>query len=68
MQKQIQAQIERIKARGATYVDSRWYPFEEANFLMMLNGNLKTTSMSGKVVSASVCCTRAPGVFRHLRM
>jgi len=43
MQKQIQQQIERIKAAGATYVDARWYPFEEANYLSMLNGNLKST-------------------------
>lgn len=43
MQKQIQQQIERIKAAGATYVDARWYPFEEANYLSMWNGNLKST-------------------------
>jgi TldD protein len=46
MQKQIQQQIARLKARGATYVDARWYPFEEANTLVMLNGNLKNTSSS----------------------
>jgi TldD protein len=46
MQKQIQQQIARLKARGATYVDARWYPFEEANFLMMMNGNLKSTASS----------------------
>jgi TldD protein len=38
--------IERIKGRGATYVDARWYPFEEANQLTMLNGNLKNASSS----------------------
>lgn len=41
MQKQIQSQIERIKAGGATYVDARWYPFEENQTLSMWNGNLK---------------------------
>ncbi|HKZ43680.1 MAG TPA: TldD/PmbA family protein [Anaerolineales bacterium] len=48
MLSEIQEQIERIKARGATYVDTRWYPFEDKNYLMMLNGNLKTTAMSGE--------------------
>jgi TldD protein len=46
MQKQIQQQIARLKGQGATYVDARWYPFEEANTLVMLNGNLKNTSSS----------------------
>jgi len=40
----IKQQIERIKGLGATYVDTRWYPFEEANYLLMWNGNLKSTS------------------------
>jgi TldD protein len=44
MLQQIKQQIERIKARSATYVDARWYPFEEANYLMMWNGNLKSTA------------------------
>ncbi len=44
MQREIKQQIERLKAAGATYVDARWYPFEEANFLMMWNGNLKSTT------------------------
>jgi TldD protein len=43
MQKQIQQQIERLKSQGATYVDARWYPYEETNYLMMWNGNLKNT-------------------------
>jgi TldD protein len=43
---QIKQQIERIKSMGATYVDTRWYPFEETNYLMMLNGNLKSTASS----------------------
>ena len=44
MIKDIKQQIERVKAAGATYVDARWYPVEEANYLMMWNGNLKSTS------------------------
>jgi TldD protein len=43
---EIKRQIERIKNMGATYVDTRWYPFEESNHLMMLNGNLKDTTSS----------------------
>src|SRR5512139_2974089 len=46
MIEQLKAQIERIKAQGATYVDARWYPFEETNQLFMINGNLKNTSFS----------------------
>ena len=48
MLSEIQKQIERIKAKGATYVDSRWYPFEDTNVLVMLNGNLKATAMGGE--------------------
>ena len=43
---QIKQQIERLHARGATYVDTRWYPYEETNSLLMWNGNLKDTSSS----------------------
>ncbi len=39
---QIKAQIDRLKSLGATYVDTRWYPVEEANNLTMWNGNLKS--------------------------
>ena len=46
MQSQIKQQIERIRAAGATYVDARWYPFEESNQLLMWNGNLKNASAS----------------------
>lgn len=46
MIEQLKQQIDRIKAQGATYVDARWYPFEEANRLFMLNGNLKDASYS----------------------
>ncbi|MEZ0396131.1 MAG: TldD/PmbA family protein [Anaerolineales bacterium] len=42
----IRQHIERLKTRGAAYVDARWYPFEEANRLFMLNGNLKDASYS----------------------
>jgi len=48
MLNEIQKQIERIKSNGATYVDARWYPFEDSNMLVMLNGNLKTTALSGE--------------------
>lgn len=44
MIKDIKNQIERVKAAGASYVDARWYPVEEANYLMMWNGNLKSTT------------------------
>ena len=44
MQKRLQQQIERIKAKGATYVDARWYPYEETNELVMWNSNLKDTT------------------------
>ncbi|RPH62813.1 MAG: TldD/PmbA family protein [Chloroflexi bacterium] len=44
MLKQMQQQIERLKAQGATYVDARWYPFEETNALSMWNGNLKNAT------------------------
>ncbi len=46
MLERIKQQVERLKAKGATYVDTRWYPFEEANSLMMWNGNLKDASFS----------------------
>lgn len=43
---QIKQQIERVKARGATYVDTRWYPLEETNSLLMWNGNLKDATFA----------------------
>jgi len=46
MQDQIKQQIERLRSQGATYVDARWYPFEESNQLLMWNGNLKNASFS----------------------
>ncbi len=44
MRKKIGQEIERLKGMGATYVDTRWYPFEEQNYLLMWNGNLKTAT------------------------
>jgi TldD protein len=46
MQKQLQEQIDKLKAAGATYVDARWYPVEETNNFLMWNGNLKNASAS----------------------
>src|SRR5512137_1743325 len=46
MLKQLQEQIERLQRAGATYVDARWHPVEEANYLMMWNGNLKSAVSS----------------------
>jgi len=46
MLQQIKKQIERIQGLGATYVDCRWYPFEENNSLLMWNGNLKQAAFS----------------------
>jgi TldD protein len=46
MQDQIKQQIERLRSQGATYVDARWYPFEESDQLLMWNGNLKNASSS----------------------
>lgn len=43
---QIKAQLDRIRRSGATYVDCRWYPFEESNVLTMWNGNLKQAASS----------------------
>jgi TldD protein len=41
---QIKKNIQRIQKLGATYVDTRWYPYEETNSLTMWNGNLKDAS------------------------
>jgi TldD protein len=46
MQDQIKQQIDRLRSRGATYVDARWYPFEESDQFLMWNGNLKNASSS----------------------
>jgi len=42
MQQNIKEQINRIVGKGALYADARWYPSEEAHYLTMWNGNLKT--------------------------
>jgi len=46
MKEKLKQQVERIKLAGATYVDARWYPFEETSSLVLLNGNLKNNSAS----------------------
>ena len=46
MLEHIKKNIERIKSKGATYVDTRWYPIEETNSLTMWNGNLKNNDFS----------------------
>ena len=46
MQQQIKQQIDRLKSQGVTYVDTRWYPLEEANYLTMISGNLKNAAAS----------------------
>lgn len=43
---QIRKQIDHLKSLGASYVDARWYPFEEANYLLMWNANLKTNTFA----------------------
>jgi TldD protein len=48
MKEKIKQQIDRIKAKGATYLDARYYPYEETNQLFMQNGNLKNASSSGE--------------------
>ncbi len=48
MQQQIKKQIDRLKSAGATYVDARWYPVEESNYLSMLSGNLKNADASSE--------------------
>ncbi len=46
MLEQIKQQIEKVKSKGASYVDTRWYPQEETNNLSMWNGNLKNNNAS----------------------
>lgn len=46
MLKQIKQHIEHLKASGAMYADARWYPVEQSDSLLMLNGNLKTAASS----------------------
>ncbi len=44
MQSSIKQQIDRLKTKGAMYVDARYFPYEQSNQLYMLNGNLKDAS------------------------
>jgi len=44
----IRKQLDRLRAKGAHYVDARWYPHEDSNFLFMWNGNLKENSASSQ--------------------
>lgn len=48
MRKNIKEQIDRLKTKGAHYVDARWYPREDSNFLFMWNGNLKENNASSQ--------------------
>lgn len=48
MLKEIKHELERIKSTGATYADTRWYPFERTHQMSMWNGNLKENSASGQ--------------------
>lgn len=41
---EIKKHIQRVQKQGATYVDTRWYPYEETNNLTIWNGNLKDAS------------------------
>lgn len=41
-------QLDLLKAKGAHYVDARWYPREDSNFLFMWNGNLKENNASSQ--------------------
>jgi len=43
---QIKEHVMNLKTKGASYVDTRWYPFEESNSLVMWNGNLKDANYS----------------------
>jgi TldD protein len=42
---QIKEQIDRLRRLGADYVDARWVPMEESNYLLMWNGNLKEADL-----------------------
>jgi len=46
VKQELKQYIDQTKAKGATYVDARWYPFEETNSLLMWNGNLKAFNAS----------------------
>ncbi len=46
MLEQLRHLIGHTRGQGATYVDARWYPYEETQSLVMWNGNLKDNSFS----------------------
>ena len=48
MKETIRKQLDLLHAKGAHYVDARWYPREDANFLYMWNGNLKENNASSQ--------------------
>ncbi len=52
---QIKKNIQRIQKLGATYVDTRWYPYEETNSLTMWNGNLKDASARNRKRCRNPC-------------
>jgi TldD protein len=45
---QIQKEIDRLTGQGASYADARWYPQEETEFLVMINGNLKANKSASQ--------------------
>jgi len=46
MLEQIQKELDRLKSKGATYADARWYPSEDNEQMIMVNGNLKSNTSS----------------------
>ena len=48
MKEKIRNKIDQLHAKGAHYVDARWYPREDSNFLFMWNGNLKENNASSQ--------------------
>ena len=48
MKDTIRKHIDQLHAKGAHYVDARWYPREDSNFLFMWNGNLKEHNASSQ--------------------
>ena len=48
MKDSIRKLIDQLHAKGAHYVDARWYPREDSNFLFMWNGNLKENNASSQ--------------------
>ena len=48
MKDSIRKKIDQLHTKGAHYVDARWYPREDSNFLFMWNGNLKENNASSQ--------------------